>query len=161
MPCIAYRSGYRHQLHSTYEQPVPLTVAGPVDAGLLRLLPQPGGTALLVLLPGYAWDGPSGPAIASASFMRASLVHDALYQLMREGHLQLDPHRRAADLLLRRMCREDGMWALRAWWVYHAVRLFGRPAADPACSHPVHRAPARCRQPQPAAHTGTHTSTAP
>lgn len=34
---------------------------------------------------GYSWDGPSGPTIDTGTFMRGSLVHDFLYQLLREG----------------------------------------------------------------------------
>lgn len=77
---------------------------------------------------GYAWDGPSGPTIDTANFMRGSLVHDALYQLIRQGKLGAE-HRKYADQLLRKMCREDGMSWLRAWWVYRAVRAFGGKAA--------------------------------
>jgi hypothetical protein len=36
---------------------------------------------------GYAWNGPSGPTLDTRNFMRGSLVHDALYQLMREGRM--------------------------------------------------------------------------
>jgi len=32
---------------------------------------------------GYAWDGPSGSTVDTLNFMRGSLVHDALYQLIR------------------------------------------------------------------------------
>ena len=35
----------------------------------------------------YAWDGPSGPTIDTSNSMRASLVHDVLYQAMREEGL--------------------------------------------------------------------------
>lgn len=87
----------------------------------------------LFLRKGYAWDGPSGPTFDTPSFMRGSLVHDALYQLIREGQLGVE-HRKAADQLLRRICREDGMSAVRAWWVYQAVRIFG----GEACRGPVH-----------------------
>lgn len=75
---------------------------------------------------GYAWDGPSGPSFDTENFMRGSLVHDALYQLIGEG--RLDPvvaMRRRADDALHRICREDGMCVIRASWVYAAVRLFG------------------------------------
>ena len=67
----------------------------------------------LTLRKGYAWDGPSGPTIDTKNFMRGSLVHDALYQLMR---LKLLPAslRETADMLLRRICIEDGMCRLRA-----------------------------------------------
>lgn len=76
----------------------------------------------------YAWDGPSGPTIDTADFMRGSLVHDALYQLMREGLLSRK-HRLYADRLLRDLCREDGMPWWRAQYVYAAVRAFGASSA--------------------------------
>jgi len=88
---------------------------------------------------------PSGPTLDTATFMRGSLVHDALYQLMRDGHLDRATHREAADRLLQTLCEEDGMWSLRTWWVYHGVRLFADPAANPAASRPVVFAPAGCR----------------
>ena len=90
---------------------------------------------------GYAWDGPSGPTIDTRNFMRGSLVHDALYQLMREEHLDKETYRKPADQLLRDMCREDGMWSIRAWWVYLAVRWWADPAADPANKKPIIKAP--------------------
>ena len=73
---------------------------------------------------GYAWDGPSGPTVDTKSFMRGSLIHDALYQLMREGHLNRKVWKLYADKLLRKICLEDGMSKFRAWYVYNAVRLF-------------------------------------
>ncbi|HTE65830.1 MAG TPA: DUF1353 domain-containing protein, partial [Candidatus Binatia bacterium] len=94
----------------------------------------------LTIRAGYAWDGPSGPAIDTANFMRGSLVHDALYQLIRERYLSIVV-RDAADSLLRDICREDGMSRLRAWWVYRAVSRHGEPSADPARNKPVREAP--------------------
>jgi hypothetical protein len=84
----------------------------------------------LTIKAGYAWDGPSGPTIDTKNFMRGSLAHDALYQLMRMGLLGKD-QRGAADGLLRRLCREDGMSAIRAAWVFSAVRVFGRFSTNP------------------------------
>ncbi len=72
----------------------------------------------------YSWDGPSGPAIDTKSFMRASLVHDALYQLMEEGLLDLK-FRKAADQTMRKLALEDGMGRFRAWYTYRMVRWFG------------------------------------
>ena len=47
----------------------------------------------------YNWDGPSGPTVDTKNSMRASLVHDALYQLIRIG--QLDKrYRKKADKVL-------------------------------------------------------------
>lgn len=80
---------------------------------------------LLTMQAGYQWDGASGPAIDTKSFMRGSLVHDALYQLIRDGVLPLDT-RAAADFTLHRLVIEDGMWRVRAAWVLAAVRVFGQ-----------------------------------
>ena len=60
--------------------------------------------------------------------MRGSLVHDVLYQAIREGHLTLKD-RKAADKILYRLCREDGMNRVRAWYTYRTVRLFGKSSA--------------------------------
>jgi len=77
---------------------------------------------------GYAWDGPSGPTIDTKSFMRGSLAHDCLYQLMRAGKLSQGA-RREADRTLWLLCRQDGMSRFRAWYVYHSLRLFAGFAA--------------------------------
>lgn len=76
---------------------------------------------ILTIREGYAWDGPSGLSIDTKNFMRGSLIHDCLYQMMNEGQLDKS-YRKIADKLLRRFCREDGMSKFRAWYVYHAVR---------------------------------------
>ena len=73
---------------------------------------------------GYAWDGPSGPAIDTKNFLRASLVHDVLYQMIRMGFMPSE-RRAEADALLRKLCRQDGMSAVRAFWVFYSVRVFG------------------------------------
>jgi hypothetical protein len=79
----------------------------------------------------YAWDGPSGPTIDTKTFMRGSLVHDALYQLMRLEHLDYKVHRDFADDLLKEVCLHDGMFWLRAWYVQKAVHLFAKKHAMP------------------------------
>jgi hypothetical protein len=83
----------------------------------------------LVIKEKYAWDGPSGPTIDTKSFMRASLVHDALYQLMREEKLNRHSDRKTADKILKRMCKQDKMWGFRAAYAYIALRWFGAKSA--------------------------------
>ncbi|MBP9887670.1 MAG: hypothetical protein KBF93_15325 [Leptospiraceae bacterium] len=85
---------------------------------------------ILSIFPGYAWDGASGIAIDTKNFMRGSLVHDALYQLMRKGKIGLE-YRDDADRLLQKICKEDGMSSFRAFNVYQAVKLFGESSASP------------------------------
>ncbi len=141
MKCIAYRGGYKYQLQETYSVAIEIKPSSPIETEYIEL----DGDGNLTIREGYAWDGPSGPTIDTLNFMRGSLVHDALYQLMRERHLDHDAHREIADRILQRICIEDGMSTLRAWWVYQAVRLFADPAADPAATKPITRAPEGCR----------------
>lgn len=79
---------------------------------------------LLVLSTGYEWDGPSGPTIKTASTMRASAVHDALYRMIRGGMLPRNL-RAPADLELRKLMLRDNAGRIRAWYFWLAVRLFG------------------------------------
>lgn len=141
MKCTAYNGGYKYQLKETYTLAIDIKPSTPINTKYIAL----DSNGNLAINEGYAWDGPSGPTIDTLTFMRGSLVHDALYQLMRENHLDLNIHREAADRTLQKICEEDGMWSLRAWWVYHGVRLFGKPAANPADKRPVTRAPEGCQ----------------
>lgn len=88
----------------------------------------PNGTA--VIYKGYAWDGASGPTIDTKSSMVASLVHDFLYQLIREGYLQKSD-RKPADLTLYDLLIEHGMWKWRAKMWYQGVRKGAWWAATP------------------------------
>ncbi|GEM_PF-305233 len=135
--CVEYKSGYKYQLFKDYQVAVAIKPANPIATHYIDL--DQAGT--LTLRKGYAWDGPSGPTIDTRNFMRGSLVHDALYQLMRMGELSAETDRETADEELRRMCREDGMSAARAWWVFHSVRQFGKSAASGDSSKPVLGAP--------------------
>ena len=94
----------------------------------------------LCIKKGYAWDGPSGPTIDTKNFMRGSLVHDALYQLLRENELP-PTCRKFADLLLKDICRKDGMSWIRAQWVYLGVKLMGKKAASTSCRKEIQYAP--------------------
>ena len=134
---IVYKSGYKYQLVEPYSVAVGIFPMHAIITDFVTL--QADGT--LTVEKGYAWDGPSGPTFDTPSFMRGSLVHDALYQLMRENLISAYEYRLHADELLRRMCREDGMGMLRSWYVYSAVRLGGKSAVTPVEGHGVLRAP--------------------
>lgn len=133
---IYYKRGYKYQLAKKYTIDTMIFPGRNIKSSYIEL----DITGTLIIKSGYAWDGPSGPAIDTYNFMRGSLVHDALYQLMREG--LLDKHyREKADEELRRICREDGMSWIRAWWVYCGVRKGAGFAADPKNKRPVLKAP--------------------
>lgn len=91
---------------------------------------------------GYTWDGPSGPTFDQPreQTLRASLVHDALYQLMRASKLPVDVYRGVADDLFAELLKADGMpWWRRFLWVT-GVRKFARYAAEPQPER-LHEAP--------------------
>ena len=89
----------------------------------------------LTIQKSYAWDGPSGPTLDTLNFMRGSLVHDTLYQLIRLQKLPY-AYKEYADLLLQKHCLEDGMSKFRSSYVYWAVKLFGGAAAKPGTDQP-------------------------
>lgn len=144
---IRYRDGYRFQLAEPY------TVATPVReacAGNRFVMLTSDGR--LVIAAGYAWDGASGPVPQDSTIMRGSLVHDALYQLMRECGLSAK-WRTTADVLLRSMCIEDGMPGWQAWLVYQAVRAFGARAITEFAVRPLLVAPLPVNRPSAAEET--------
>lgn len=104
--------------------------------GFLRLEPN----GWLTISVGYAWDGASGPTIDTRNSMRAGLVHDALYQLMREELLS-QSKRKEADWEFYLLLRKDGMSWIRAWIWYRAVRRLAKPFAQPDHRAQVYTAP--------------------
>ena len=124
--CYRKLKKYKYQLVKPYSIQTKVKVDPLINTDYLRLTKA----GKLTIKSHYAWDGPSGPTFDTKDFMRGSLVHDAFYQLIREGHLDYNT-REAADRLLQDICREDGMSRLRAWWVYQGVHLGGGNAAKP------------------------------
>ena len=120
------RRKYKYNLHSDNEYTAEIEVKEPCDLGYVEI----NQSGKLFIRKGYAWDGPSGPTIDTKNFMRGSLVHDALYQLIRERKIDFDQRKRV-DEILREICLEDGMSKIRAWWVFWGVYLFGKGAAKP------------------------------
>lgn len=120
---IRYKQGYKYKLVDDYTIQTSIVPGVYTGNEWVKLLPN----GKLTIKDGYAWDGASGPAIDTNTFMRSSLVHDALYQLMSENLLDIQ-YKDAADLELKRISLEDGMSSIRAWYVYAAVRLFGKSA---------------------------------
>jgi hypothetical protein len=83
----------------------------------------------------FAWDGCSGPTWDDRTNMRACLVHDALYYLMRIGELDIS-FRMAVDALLRDFMIRDGSWPIRAEYYEAAVNLC---AGRQACANSVRK----------------------
>ncbi len=128
MKCIRYREGYKYQLAEDYTLLTDIIPGDIKPEGTGNNYVWLGASGLLIVRKGYAWDGPSGPTIDTPDSLRGSLVHDALYQLMREGFLPQD-YRARADALFHEILIEDGMLPLRAGAWFAAVRIAASSAA--------------------------------
>ncbi len=118
---MKYTKGYKYQLEK--DEYLLTNIHGyEIDWKFIKLK----STGVLKVREGYAWDGPSGPTFDTKDFMRGSLIHDALYELMDRNLLPLD-YKEEADQILIDICNQDGMFSIRRWWVYKAVRGFGKP----------------------------------
>ncbi|NRA83286.1 MAG: DUF1353 domain-containing protein [Gammaproteobacteria bacterium] len=134
---IAYRSDYKYQLAERYELMIAIIPKHHIITPYIELDRQ----GLLTVNAGYAWDGPSGPVKDTPHNMRASLVHDALYQLMRHQELVARTHRKTADQLFKDICKQDGVSSFWASIYYKGLRKFGKPYASPQQKKIVLQAP--------------------
>ena len=132
---IKYKSGYKYQLVKTFAIPTAIIW---YDISTDYIILDDKG--VLTILKGYAWDGPSGPTYDSKNSLRASLVHDSLYQCIRLGLLPSEI-RVYADIELDKILKEDGMWVVRRWYWLKGVRWFAGSAAILGNVKPVRTAP--------------------
>ncbi len=137
MTHIYYKGGYKYQLMEDYSVDTAFRLADDIASEFIVLTRK----GRLTIKRGYAWDGPTGALFNSPDFMRGPLVHDALYQLMREQLMDCKVCRQPADELLRLICREDGMGRARARWIYWVVRVLAESAAEPVSCRPILKAP--------------------
>ncbi len=134
---IRYRSDYKYQLAEGYAISISIKPTSDIPTRFIDL--DTDGN--LTVKAGYAWDGPSGPVRDRDENLRASLVHDALYQLMRNESLNRGTHRKAADQAFRDICKADGVSKFRAFLYYRALRKFGKAAASRENKRELRRAP--------------------
>jgi hypothetical protein len=136
---IEYKAGYKYQVTNAVQLETGILPKFPIATEKTTL----SVAGVMTISKGYAWDGPSGPTIDTESFMAGSLCHDAIYEMLRLEYLPAGQgYRRQADLLLYHVCRENGMFWLRAIIVYAGVRIGAGPAAKPINQRRVLRAPA-------------------
>lgn len=143
---IKYKKGYKYQLYKDY------CIDTDIKPKDVITIPQSpfrcpyvvlGTGGELNIYQGYAWDGATG-APDTKSVMRASLIHDALYQCMREYPTVFSPlggYRKSADKLFRKICIQDGLSRPIAWIYYIVIRFLGRKKALPGGSRKVITAP--------------------
>ena len=132
---MKYRDSYKYQLYA--DEAFITGIKGfEVHSDFIDLMPD----GKLTCKKGYAWDGASGPTWDSKSSMRGSLIHDAGYQLMREGHLPLD-YKVVFDGLFYLTLIHDGMSKARAYIWYKGVLWFATSATLPENDRPILLAP--------------------
>ena len=136
-PKINYRSGYKYQLHTDYPIKTTIKPEKEIDEKFIKLDLQ----GNLTILSGYAWDGPSGPVIDTNENMRASLVHDALYQLMRHKKLPSKKCKDKSDKLFKKICIQDGVPSAIANAYYLGLKVGGKPNVKPENKKEIHTAP--------------------
>ena len=123
---IKYMKGYKYQLHETYSVMIPIKPEHNIVTEYIEL----SAFGLLTIKEGYAWDGPSGPTIDTKTSMRGALVHDSLYQLLREKLLDKSL-RPQCDQIAHDIWVEDGMYEWRAALWKRELEKFAGYAADP------------------------------
>lgn len=134
---IKYKSGYKYQLEDDYITALPIPYSDyDIDTSYISL----SGVGVLIIRKGYAWDGPSGPTIDTRNAIRGSLVHDALYQLIRLGYLPRN-YKDMVDDIFYNMLKEDGMSTIRAWAWRKALKLCGGKNTLPSREKMIMRAP--------------------
>jgi len=125
---IKYRTGYKHQLGESYSIKLKIKPGKAIVTDFIDM----DKAGLLTIKSGYAWDGVSGPVIDTPQNLRASLVHDSLYQLMRMR--KLTPRKKfkpKADRVFRNLCKEDGVPGIVAQAYYEVLKRLGNPSTDP------------------------------
>jgi len=116
---------YKYKLEKSYQIEIDIEIEKEADLEYIVM----SRNRTLLIRKGYAWDGATS-APDTKNIMRGSLVHDVLYQLIREGYIS-ENQRERADQILIEICLENGMWKFYAKLVYVAVRLFGYHAIEP------------------------------
>lgn len=123
--CKYYEGGNKkYVLAETYSDIIPFSYSSAINSSYACF----DLSNRITIYKGYEWDGASGPTIDTENTMDGSLVHDVMYQWIREGFLKMK-YRKEADKCIRDMCIIDGMSKLRANYWYFFLRLFGRSAA--------------------------------
>lgn len=133
---IKWRDGYKHQLASTYKIKLPNNPMTQYEGQFLSI----DINGVLTIKSGYCWDGASGPTWDTNNSKKPSLVHDALYQLMRHEVLSRG-YRKHADKLFYDMLRDNGMWLIRARMWYRSVRMAAMSAASPKSKKKTYSSP--------------------
>jgi len=136
MDYIEYRRGYKYQLDTDYMTRLSFGPREDIKTYYITFLAD----RTFSIKKGYAWDGMSGGMVDTKSSMRGSLIHDALYWLLRQNFLPMTM-RSEVDNELKRICATDGMWKWRYTLHNWGLGFGGTSAALPSATKRIYRAP--------------------
>lgn len=111
------RRFWKYKLYADETYSTGIKVSAPINTQFIWMTVE----GILTVKKGYTWDGASGPTLDTKNTMTPSLIHDALYQLMRMGLLDRR-WRKQADEILYEMLRIRKTWKVRAKTWYRMVR---------------------------------------
>lgn len=134
---IRYKDGFKYQLSQDYGIDISISPINPIKTPYIELNDK----GALLIRKGYCWDGASGPVPDTKANMHASLVHDALYQLMRCGELSGAMYKTKADNIFMVLCISDGVPAWIARSYFRGLKWFGNAATLSRNSRRVITAP--------------------
>ena len=115
------RKKWKYVLQKDYTCQADIPVDELCDLAFLKL--EKNGN--LTIKKNYAFDGATGLIFTPKSLIKGSLIHDALYQLIREKKIDIKC-KKIADEILAQNCIESKIPKIFVWLVSLGVRLFGR-----------------------------------
>lgn len=116
---IKYQNGYKYKLYSRYKFQTQI-----LNQSIITQEYSLSPDGMLVIGKSYVWNGVTN-WIDSKETMRATLIHDVLYQMMQEGQLDIS-YKSIADSTLYDILIEDGVHKIVAKLMYYAVKKFGK-----------------------------------
>ena len=130
---IKYTKGFKYQLSEDHIIQIDI-IGYEYNDQFIKL----NANGWLLIRNGYAWDGASGPTKDDKTNMEGSLVHDALYQLMRQEAIPRE-FQEYSDKLFRDICVDKGMRKVRAWYYLRGLQLFGKSSNDPENKRKIYK----------------------
>ena len=116
---IFYKAGYKYQLFEEYEIEIDFLKDIYMDEEFYYIT-----DGWLTIKSGYAWNGASGPVIDTCKTKRASLVHDVLYQMIRNKLIPYDL-KELSDNLFQSILIDDEYPEILAKIYKQGLLLFG------------------------------------
>ena len=132
---MRWRSGYKYQLAATDDYVTSFRPGKDIITDFIRL----DQNGKMSVYKGYAWDGVTW-FLDLLKLIRASLVHDALYQLMRENHLSPNDWRKA-DHMFKSYALADGVNPILVKLLMVVLKVANGRFAQPKLKKPIYTFP--------------------